>query len=128
MDATIILGTIEMDLIGFGICLDLSNVGSFNLSSLLKNSKTVIDHLRFQLHGMAMYFNQPPVLIAGVFENEVTEQIDAYRGGIAVGFAPYDFAAVGEYAGIHDRGDTCKSIFIYVSCPTEFSIWLLLLT
>ena len=122
MDATITLGPIELDLIGFGIGLDLSDVNSVNLSTLLKHPEVVIDHLRFQLHGMAMDFNQPPVLIAGVFEHEVTEQIDAYRGGIAVGFAPYDFAAVGEYAEVHENGDNYKSIFIYVSYLTQFSL------
>lgn len=115
MDATITLGPIEMDLIGFGIGLMLGP-GHVNLSH---PQGLNFDHdIAFQLKGLAMDLDQPPVLIAGVFEHEVTETLDAYRGGIAVGFDPYDFVAVGEYAEVTEmlpNKDTYKSIFVYVS-------------
>jgi len=112
LDAKITLGPIEMDLIGLGIGLVLSKL---NLTKLQLDSIDWKSLLQFQIHGLAMDFDQPPVLIAGMFEHEVTEHIESYRGGIAVGFTPYQFMAVGEYAEVHENGDDYKSIFIYVS-------------
>lgn len=108
LDASLVLGPIELDLIGFGIGIVLSKVKLNDLRSL-----DLAHDLVWQLHGMAMDFDQPPVLIAGVFEHEVTDTLDAYRGGIAVALEPYDFVAVGEYAEVKEGADEYKSIFIY---------------
>lgn len=116
LDASIKLGPIEMDLIGFGIGLKLVGDGAINLgdlSNLSSDADALAKALSFQLQGLAMDFNQPPVLIAGVFEHIVTATLDAYRGGIAVGVDPYDFVAVGEYAEVTENNNTYKSIFIY---------------
>jgi hypothetical protein len=116
LDASIKLGPIEMDLIGFGIGLKLVGDGAINLSdlsNLSSDAAALKKALSFQLQGLAMDFNQPPVLIAGVFEHIVTATLDAYRGGIAVGVEPYDFVAVGEYAEVTENNNTYKSIFIY---------------
>ena len=116
LNASIKLGPIEMDLIGFGIGLKLVGDGAINLgdlSNLSSDADALKKALSFQLQGLAMDFNQPPVLIAGAFEHIVTATLDAYRGGIAVGVEPYDFVAVGEYAEVTENNNTYKSIFIY---------------
>lgn len=112
IDATLAMGPVELSLIGFGIGLKLGGA-NLKLNDLV-NTFNMTD-LDFQINGIAMNFDQPPILIAGVFIHEVTESINSYRGGIAVGFKPYEFVAVGEYAEVTDpvTKEKYKSIFLY---------------
>ena len=103
-DATVKLGPIEFSLIGFGIGVDLS---SFNLRSLFTSVPTL------SLEGLAAEYNEPPLLIAGIFENLSSPGIVKYVGGISVSFEPYSFMAVGAYGEITKDGNTYKSVFIF---------------
>ncbi|KAH0566349.1 hypothetical protein GP486_000255 [Trichoglossum hirsutum] len=111
LDCSIKLGPIELDLIGFGIGIDLSKKNGINLQDL--EHPPIIDTLMLQLHGLAMDFDQPPLQIAGVFVHEKANGIESYRGGIAVKFEPYSFLAIGEYEEINQNEDKYKSIFIF---------------
>jgi hypothetical protein len=103
-DATVKLGPIEFSLLGFGIGIDLS---SFNLRSLFTSAPTL------SLNGLAAEYNEPPLQIAGIFENLSSPGIVKYVGGISVDFEPYSFLAVGAYGEITKDGDTYKSVFIF---------------
>lgn len=112
VSATLNMGPVELSLIGFSVGFDLNGVrmndfaGTFGLKNI-----------KFQINGIAINFDRPPVLIAGVFIHEKTADLDSYRGGIAVGFKPYTFVAIGEYAEktekIKDVEIKYKTIFIY---------------
>ena len=60
---------------------------------------------------MSVYYNSPPVLIAGVFAKENTTSYEAYKGGLAVSMMPYTLLAVGEYK--HTFSDDFKSVFVF---------------
>ena len=119
LDATLSLGPIEISLLGFGLGLPIGkqfeskedkSVKSFTLNDMLD----IVKHIEFQISGLGVSFNRPPLLLAGVFEHEVTALEDAYRGGIAVMFAPYAFLAVGQYSIVHDKdGNSYKSVFVF---------------
>ncbi|ORY08606.1 hypothetical protein BCR34DRAFT_603464 [Clohesyomyces aquaticus] len=93
ISAKVALGPIELDLIGFGIGISLQEVTLDNL-----NVEHVLKSIRRDLRGLAVSFNRPP----------------RWRG---IGFEPYYFAAVGEYAvvkaQIKDHQDAYKSVLIY---------------
>lgn len=103
-DATVKLGPIEFSLLGFGIGIDLS---TFNLRSLSGATPVL------SLQGLAAEYNEPPLVIAGIFENLSSPGIIKYVGGISVSFDPYDFLAVGAYGEITNNGSTYKSVFIF---------------
>jgi len=63
------------------------------------------------LSGMSVYFNAPPVMIAGVFVHEDTSTYEAYKGGLAVSILPYTLLAVGEYK--HTFDPDFKSVFVF---------------
>lgn len=90
LDATLALGPISFTLIGFGLGLEFS--GGFNLQNL--------PDVKPSLHGLAVAFNQPPVVIAGLFEHVVTKTTDLYAGGVIVAVEPYLFEAAGFYGTI----------------------------
>lgn len=84
VDATVKLGPISFSLIGFGVGINISKLKLNDLSALGDTSLT--DLIDFQLHGMEVSFDNPPILIAGCFYHDVIQRgdqtIDAYRGGI----------------------------------------------
>jgi hypothetical protein len=113
LDATVKLGPLELSLIGFGVGLNISRLKLNDLSSL----STLVDDIDFQLRGMEVAFDKPPILIAGCFYHDVTTAagttVNAYRGGIAVTVPPYGFVAVGEYAVVTNISGEFKSVFVY---------------
>ncbi|KAG4443042.1 hypothetical protein IFR05_001496 [Cadophora sp. M221] len=115
VDATLKLGPMGFSLIGFGIGLNIAKLKLNDLSDLGNTSFT--DLIDFQLHGMEVSFDNPPILISGCFYHDIIQRgdqtIDAYRGGIAVKIPPYTFVAVGEYAQVEERGVQFKSVFIF---------------
>ncbi|PVH85290.1 hypothetical protein DL98DRAFT_651140 [Cadophora sp. DSE1049] len=115
VDATVKLGPMSFSLIGFGVGLNISKLKLNDLSALGDTSLT--DLIDFQLHGMEVSFDNPPILIAGCFYHDIIQRgdqtIDAYRGGIAIAIPPYTFVAVGEYAQVEERGFQFKSVFIF---------------
>lgn len=109
LDATLTLGPLQFSLIGFGIGVEIDSIKLNDLGKI---------KVSFQLRGMAIAFDKPPILIAGVFEHDEVkignQNIESYRGGVAVTIPPYAFIAVGEYAEItFDTGGGYKSFFIY---------------
>ncbi|KAK0108293.1 hypothetical protein ONS95_003109 [Cadophora gregata] len=115
VDATLKLGPMSFSLIGFGIGLNISKLKLNDLSALGDSSLT--DLIDFQLHGMEVSFDNPPILISGCFYHDIIQRgdqkIEAYRGGIAIAIPPYTFVAVGEYAQVEERGVQFKSVFIF---------------
>lgn len=113
LDATLALGPIEITLLGFGIGLPIGNKfdkEEFTLDKL----GSILGHMEFQIHGLGVAFEQPPLVLAGVFEHEVIQKTESYRGGIAVSFPPYMFVAVGEYSITHDdKEHEYKSVFVF---------------
>jgi hypothetical protein len=111
VDATVSLGPLQFALIGFGVGFSLANLKLDRMADLIKT-------LDFQLRGMYVNFDKPPILIAGGFERataKVGDEIQkSYRGGVGLQIPPYSFAAVGEYAEVTKaNGGTYKSVFIY---------------
>lgn len=91
LDATLALGPLTFSLIGFGVGLNISKLKLNDLSKL--GDTSVTDLIDFQLHGMEVSFDNPPILIAGCFYHDVfqrgTQSIDAYRGGIGKSLSIY---------------------------------------
>nr|OQO31194.1 hypothetical protein B0A51_01573 [Rachicladosporium sp. CCFEE 5018] len=121
LDATVALGPVALTLLGFGIGLPLGDV---SLKPTIDTIGTLADHIKFQIHGLGVSFEKPPLMIAGVFEHEIIKQlvgkppveqtIDAYRGGIGISFPPYTFVAVGQYAkATFSDGKGYKSLFVF---------------
>ena len=111
VDATVALGPLQFALIGFGIGFSLDQLKLDHMADLIKT-------LDFQLRGMYVSFDKPPILIAGGFERataKVGDEIQkSYRGGVGLQIPLYGFAAVGEYAEVTKAdGGTYKSVFIY---------------
>ncbi len=120
MDATLAMGPISLSLLGFEIGIPIKDIQLDKLSSMTAQAlATFIDNIKVDLHGMAMSFNKPPLLIAGVFEHGTSEVAgrtsEYYRGGIGVSFPPYVFVAVGSYDIVTDTmtKKTYKSIFVF---------------
>lgn len=103
MDATFDLNPISFSLLGFGIGLNLNGLQLDDLSD-------AASHLSVELHGLALSFNKPPLMIAGGFEHEIGPSgEEIYKGGIGVSFPPYTFVGLGQYAVFKNY----KSVFIY---------------
>jgi hypothetical protein len=96
MDATLELGPVKMNMLGFGLGVKLD--GGFNLQELPGS-------LALKLEGLAVSFEQPPLTLAGQFRN--AEEI--YQGGVAVGFVPYSFLAAG-FCGEVNRH---RTVFVF---------------
>ncbi|MCJ1385951.1 hypothetical protein MMC17_009076 [Xylographa soralifera] len=110
MDATLTLGPFSLSLLGLGLGVPTSNLK-------LDNLKGIASSIVPQLNGLALSFDRPPMLLAGVFVHDImsdgTTTQDIYKGGVAISFPPYTLAAVGEYAIVHQNGNEYKSIFIF---------------
>ncbi|KAF2001040.1 hypothetical protein P154DRAFT_575420 [Amniculicola lignicola CBS 123094] len=113
VDGTIALGPLQFSLLGFGVGIKLDGLKLNDLSTIAK----VADGIDFQLRGMEVAFDKPPILIAGCFYHDIIERNgqteNAYRGGIAVTVPPYTFVAVGEYAEVTTKTGTYKSVFVF---------------
>jgi hypothetical protein len=117
-DATATLGPMSVSFLGLGIGIPLSDVKLDKLSSLPDvDLKKFISDIRFQLKGMAITFNQPPVLISGVLKHDVVVANgvtrDYYRGGIAITVPPYAFLAVGEHSLVTAGTSKYDSVFMF---------------
>nr|OQO29959.1 hypothetical protein B0A51_02550 [Rachicladosporium sp. CCFEE 5018] len=121
LDVTVALGPVALTLLGFGIGLPL---GDISLSPRINDLAALGSQAKFQIHGVGVSFEKPPLVIAGVFEHEIMKQLvgdppveqtlDAYRGGIGISYPPYTFVAVGQYAEATFRiGGSYKSLFVF---------------
>ncbi|KAF2737786.1 hypothetical protein EJ04DRAFT_86888 [Polyplosphaeria fusca] len=107
IDATVMLGPIKLSLEGFGIGIPLSGISFAELKK-----PEVIKQFDFKLTGVGVYFNAPPVLIAGCFFHIDTDEFEAYRGGLAVSILPYTLLAVGSYEKTKLPKEF-KSVFVF---------------
>ncbi|KPI35811.1 uncharacterized protein AB675_11081 [Cyphellophora attinorum] len=104
MDAKMVLGPIEFELLGFGLGIDLSN--GMSLTKFPKPEATI--------SGLAIGFNAPPVLISGLFSHISKPGEDMYVGGVAVDFDPYTFLAAGGYGTITPAsGTSYHTVFLF---------------
>ncbi|MCJ1248188.1 hypothetical protein MMC30_005405 [Trapelia coarctata] len=110
-NATLTMGPFAIELLGFGIGVPTTNLKLNDLGG-------VASHIMFELHGLSLSFNKPPLLIAGAFEHDLLSLADGshqdiYKGGVGIGFPPYTFVGVGEYAVVTKGNEEYKSIFIF---------------
>ncbi|KAF7192539.1 hypothetical protein HII31_06130 [Pseudocercospora fuligena] len=108
LDIAAHLGPVQVMLLGLGFGINLK---TFNLQ------KPDEIEPKFELKGMGISFDQPPVGLAGMFKDASTKTQRLYMGGIAVSFKPYSFMAVGEYGEVsrngQDMSDTFKTLFVF---------------
>ena len=110
MDAVLTLGPISLGLLGFSIGVPTTGLRLNNLAGIASS-------IQWNLDGMSVAFNQPPLLVAGSFEHDIipfgTGTENVYKGGVGISFPPYTFVGVGEYATVTDAGSSYKSVFLY---------------
>ena len=113
LDATVMLGEISMELIGFAVGVPLSLPAPRKLSFTTLGELELSD-FDIKLSGMAVDFQSANVTIAGAFQKEQTEDYEAYRGGLTVSMPPYSLIAVGAYQHTYHPTDF-KSVFVFAS-------------
>ncbi|KAF2467764.1 uncharacterized protein BDR25DRAFT_291103 [Lindgomyces ingoldianus] len=108
VDATLALGPLELDLLGFQISLH------FAKGITLQNLPTP-DKFKIDLAGLAVAFNKPPVTIAGRFLHTPSDARDFFAGGVVVAFKPWMFQAAGFYADnkATEKVGAFKSVFVF---------------
>ncbi|MCJ1355364.1 MAG: hypothetical protein MMC33_005355 [Icmadophila ericetorum] len=90
LDATVMLGPIELELLGAGLDLDFTGSAA-NLLTL--------PPITFVLNGLGFGYSKPPVVASGLFERQGE---DFFVGGVVVAFEPYLFMASGCYGIVDD--------------------------
>jgi hypothetical protein len=120
VDATVTLGPIAFTVVGFELSIHLSSFRLDELGlSILEAINSGSDTFGVSIKGLAVSFEKPPVILAGVFihDKKTTEggSEESYRGGIAVSVLPYVFQAVGQYKVItkDNPHSELKSVFVY---------------
>ena len=111
LDASIMLGPIEFALLGFGVGFDLTGLSLDKIVSYFEDPANVLKALSVQLNGLSLEFNQPPVLVAGVFQKAI--DAERYSGGITLTMEPYIFMAIGAYEEVPTAQGTYKSVFVF---------------
>ena len=104
IDATIALGPVKLSVIDFHLDFDLGTIQLNDLASILR-----LGLISAGISGLAVSLNIPPVKIAGVFLYSKSGEEESYAGGVAFGFEPWQFMAVGEYRKL----PKFKSVFVY---------------
>ncbi|KAK4107379.1 hypothetical protein N656DRAFT_720199 [Canariomyces notabilis] len=106
MDASVALGPIALDLLGFS--LDLTFEKGMTLLQLPTPSVS--------LSGLGVAFDRPPVILAGMFEHRHVEkpvEQDYYQGAVTLSFQPYLFTAAGYYGTTNAPSGAFISAFVY---------------
>ncbi|KAI1610919.1 hypothetical protein EDD36DRAFT_306992 [Exophiala viscosa] len=116
-DATFTMGPLIFALLGFGLDIPLPANMTFDSLSHPDTFLKIMEGASPTLTGMSFSFSKPPVLIAGGFEHEVTKtpegQEHRFFGAVGIGFPPYTFVGMGEYAVVKHAGSDYKSAFLY---------------
>jgi hypothetical protein len=104
LDAAVSLGPISLGLLGLGLGTELSAdvFTHFNVSNF---------HLEF--HGLDVGLNKPPVLLAGLFEDLSTPDMELFTGGVAVSINAYSFLACGSYGVIKEPSKSYNTFFFF---------------
>lgn len=114
LDATVALGPLEFALKGLEVVFKFSDGKSLN--------SIASSDIELHLTGLAIAFDKPPVVIAGMFQNNTPTSpgpddriITNYSGGAVLGIEPYAFVAAGSYGELKtdDKLRTFKSVFIF---------------
>ncbi|KAF8418700.1 hypothetical protein EV426DRAFT_539292 [Tirmania nivea] len=104
LDASFEMGPLSFKLIGLKLIL------KFTEGKTLTNPPFP----DFDIDGLAVGFNKPPLILAGMFIRLNTDEVKGYAGGIAVGFVPYLFKAAGFYGEVTPKeGGDFKSVFVF---------------
>lgn len=103
LDATFKMGPMTFSLLGFSLGVPLS--GTVTLDKL----SGLADQIDVSLQGLALSFNNPPLLLAGTFEHQVVADGEIFMGGLGISFPPYTFVGLGEYKILNNY----KSVFVY---------------
>lgn len=114
MDAVLALGPIALGLVGFGIGFSTTGL---NITDLVHIADDV-GRLQWELHGLSIAFDKPPLTLAGMFEHDIIQlpnngSMEVYKGGVGLGFPPYTFVGVGEYSIVQQDGNSYKSVFVF---------------
>jgi hypothetical protein len=107
------LSPITFELVGYGLGLRIA--GENRIKNLLKESFLKLANLAnfdLELHEIEVAFDQAPLTLEGVFLHRDNAAMDDYAVGIAVGFPPYQFVAIGEYAEAKVKDESYKSVFV----------------
>ncbi|KAF3288811.1 hypothetical protein TWF970_005865 [Orbilia oligospora] len=102
-DATFLMGPIGLSLLGFGVKVP------FNKEYNLKNPPP-ISKVSFQLEGMVVSFDRPPLTVAGGFKRSEKDGIISYAGGLIIKFDPWQLQAAGVYASVPRKWNKTKAI------------------
>ena len=103
LTATMELGPIGLSLIGFSVDVDLA---------ILK--KPDIHDLSFDLEGLSVAFEKPPLTIVGLIRHGKDPNMDYYAGGLIIGWVPYQLQAAGFYGRVKpENADEFVSVFVF---------------
>jgi hypothetical protein len=110
LDASVVIGPIAMDLVGFSINL---NFGDGH--NLLDSLPTPGEGMDFSLDGLGVSFDQRPLTIAGGLVRTVVKQSTIWAGGVNIGFDPWAFLAAGAYGELQkpDNPETFTTTFVF---------------
>lgn len=93
VDATVEIGPMEFQLVGFSLNMALG--GKFDLHHLPTPKPG--------LNGLAISYDKPPLQIAGLLNHYETEAENLYQGALAAGFKAWQFSAAGCYGTVKDK-------------------------
>lgn len=107
LDASVTLGPLAFNLIGFSVHLDLNSFKNLNPLELKATSS---------LSGMAVAFSRPPATLAGVFvHKDLDGGRSSYMGGLALGVGVWEFLAAGAYE--EHKGWNTVFVFVKLNGP-----------
>ncbi|EGX44205.1 hypothetical protein AOL_s00210g77 [Orbilia oligospora ATCC 24927] len=112
MDAKFLLGPIEFGLLGLKIGVKFGKREDGTKVNLLDIR---LEDLEPSISGLAIAFDRPPVIVAGLFEKtyDETTKTTIYAGGVIVKFEPWMFQAAGFF-GKREDADGFTSVFIFL--------------
>lgn len=102
MDASFLLGPVSFTFISAEIKINLKN----------KTLQQFTEDVKFDLAGLIVAFDRPPVRLGGKFMHGSDAKLEYYAGGIVVGLEPYQFTAAGMY-GIVKKPKDFKTAFLF---------------
>lgn len=106
-DATLVLGPVGLSLLGFGI-------GAYITPDFFTDLDVTGTRFALQLRGMAAALDQPPILLAGMFQDLSTSKMELFAGGVAISLNLYSFLAVGSYGVVQDGSNkSFKTFFVF---------------
>ncbi|KAI1174568.1 hypothetical protein F4777DRAFT_380648 [Nemania sp. FL0916] len=106
LDASFLLGPIGFTFIEAAVGIKLES-----LRDMTKNA------IKFELSGLAIAFDQPPVRLGGIFMYKNTPEMKSFAGGLVVGLEPYQLTASGMYGQMKDPAFDTAFVFAKLEGP-----------